>query len=76
MLTRLLGFIIKVKKILESICISCGKLKADIVSGTFPVRLLRTPPPNFLGALSTVHGEPQTHVVSSPRSLEQASSYP
>jgi DNA-directed RNA polymerase II subunit RPB1 len=26
------GFIIKVKKILESVCVNCGKLKADIVS--------------------------------------------
>ncbi|KAG6853308.1 DNA-directed RNA polymerase II subunit rpb1 [Blastosporella zonata] len=26
------GFIVKVKKILESICVNCGKLKADIVS--------------------------------------------
>jgi hypothetical protein len=62
------GFIIKVKKILESICVNCGKLKADIVSGAFPLYLLRTPPPNFLGALSTVPGEPQTHTASRPRS--------
>jgi DNA-directed RNA polymerase II subunit RPB1 len=27
-----LGFIVKVKKILECICVNCGKLKADIVS--------------------------------------------
>ena len=26
------GFIVKVKKILESICVNCGKLKDDIVS--------------------------------------------
>jgi DNA-directed RNA polymerase II subunit RPB1 len=26
------GFIVKVKKILESICVNCGKLKADLVS--------------------------------------------
>lgn len=26
------GFMIKVKKILECICFSCGKLKVDIVS--------------------------------------------
>ncbi|KAG6820127.1 hypothetical protein H0H93_005002, partial [Arthromyces matolae] len=30
--TSLQGFIVKVKKILESICVNCGKLKADIVS--------------------------------------------
>jgi len=28
-----IGFIVKVKKVLESICVNCGKLKADIVSG-------------------------------------------
>lgn len=26
------GFILKVKKILECICVNCGRLKADIVS--------------------------------------------
>ena len=26
------GFIVKVKKILECVCVNCGKLKADIVS--------------------------------------------
>ncbi|KAJ2926883.1 hypothetical protein H1R20_g10219, partial [Candolleomyces eurysporus] len=29
------GFIVKVKKILESICVNCGKLKADINDTTF-----------------------------------------
>ncbi|KAF5385561.1 hypothetical protein D9757_006795 [Collybiopsis confluens] len=29
------GFIIKVKKILECVCVNCGKLKADIVSCIF-----------------------------------------
>jgi len=28
------GFIVKVKKILECVCVNCGKLKADIVSRT------------------------------------------
>ena len=28
------GFIVKVKKILECVCVNCGKLKADIVSCT------------------------------------------
>ncbi len=53
------GFIIKVKKILESICINCGKLKADIVSG--PLSSTRFAPhhPIFWG-LSPYHGEPQT----------------
>ena len=27
-----IGFLVKVKKILECICVNCGKLKADIVS--------------------------------------------
>ncbi len=27
------GFMIKVKKILECVCFSCGKLKVDLVSG-------------------------------------------
>jgi len=26
------GFIVKVKKVLECVCVNCGKLKADIVS--------------------------------------------
>lgn len=26
------GFIVKVKKILECVCVNCGRLKADIVS--------------------------------------------
>jgi len=30
------GFLIKVKKILECICVNCGKLKADIVSVAHP----------------------------------------
>ncbi|TFY54010.1 hypothetical protein EVG20_g9879, partial [Dentipellis fragilis] len=58
------GFIVKVKKILESICVNCGKLKADIVSHGFFPCLLCTPPSNFLGALSKYHGEPQTRTTS------------
>ena len=45
------GFIVKVKKILECICVNCGRLKGDSVSGLFLLSF-RTPPPNFLGALS------------------------
>ncbi|KAK0440787.1 DNA-directed RNA polymerase II, subunit 1 [Armillaria borealis] len=39
------GFIIKVKKILESICINCGKLKADISDPAFAdkIRHIRDP---------------------------------
>lgn len=39
------GFIIKVKKILESICVNCGKLKADILDPHFAdkIRHIRDP---------------------------------
>lgn len=53
-----LGFLVKVKKILESICVNCGKLKADLVS--FPIILLI----HFLGALSALRAgnpEPAVH---------------
>lgn len=46
-----IGFIVKVKKILESICVNCGKLKADTVS--VPMTLLE----HFLGALSILRVE-------------------
>lgn len=60
-----IGFIIKVKKILECICVNCGKLKADIVSCvSFSSTRLAPHYPNFLGALSTSHGEPQTRTTS------------
>lgn len=41
-----LGFLGKVKKILESICVNCGKLKADTVSVVITLRIY------FLGALA------------------------
>ena len=47
-LTLPLGFIVKVKKILECICVNCGKLKADIVSGLFPL-LVSHPTTQFSG---------------------------
>ncbi|KAJ7040129.1 hypothetical protein C8F04DRAFT_948841, partial [Mycena alexandri] len=48
------GFILKVKKILESICVNCGKLKADIVSRvSFPLLISHPRHPNFLRALFT-----------------------
>jgi hypothetical protein len=57
-----------VKKILESICVNCGKLKADIVSGVFFASTCFAPHhPNFLGALSTHGGEPQAHTAFVPR---------
>ncbi|KAH6917740.1 RNA polymerase II largest subunit, partial [Coprinopsis sp. MPI-PUGE-AT-0042] len=39
------GFIVKVKKILESVCVNCGKLKADILDPGFSekIRHLRNP---------------------------------
>lgn len=45
------GFIVKVKKILESICVVCGKLKADTVSlNNFFYLLVSSPTiPNFWG---------------------------
>lgn len=43
------GFIIKVKKILECICVNCGRLKADIVSGRSFLDLFCTPPLQFSG---------------------------
>lgn len=47
----LLGFIVKAKKILESICINCGKLKADIVSRVvyFPLLVSHPTIPIFWG---------------------------
>jgi hypothetical protein len=51
------GFLVKVKKILESICVHCGKLKADTVS--LPITLLAY----FLGALSAPRvGNPEPAV--------------
>lgn len=44
------GFIVKVKKILESICVNCGKLKADIVSRvSFPLLVSHPHNPIFWG---------------------------
>ncbi|KAG5643823.1 DNA-directed RNA polymerase II subunit rpb1 [Asterophora parasitica] len=39
------GFIVKVKKILESICVNCGKLKADLLDPNFAdkIRHIRDP---------------------------------
>ena len=61
------GFIIKVKKILECICVNCGKLKADIVSLRLPFSSARfaPPPPQFSGG--SLFGEPQTRSTFVPR---------
>lgn len=59
-----LGFIVKVKKILECICVNCGRLKADSVSYISFHFSFRTPPPNFLGALSAGRRTPSPYCVS------------
>lgn len=48
------GFIIKVKKILESICVNCGKLKADIVSGVSFSLLASHPTTQIFWGLSPI----------------------
>jgi len=53
------GFIVKVKKILECICVNCGRLKADTVSRvSFPL-LVSHPTTQFSGGSLHAHGEPQ-----------------
>ena len=51
------------KKILECICVNCGKLKADIVSACSPRVRLHPHHPNFLGALPVYHGKPRARGV-------------
>ena len=54
------GFIVKVKKILESICVNCGKLKADIVSGVFIASTCFAPHhPIFWGLSPPMVGNPK-----------------
>jgi hypothetical protein len=56
------GFIVKVKKILECICVNCGKLKADIVSLVLccnPFSLLHPTLPIFWGLSPGCPGEPR-----------------
>jgi hypothetical protein len=54
------GFIVKVKKILESICVNCGKLKADIVSGVFIASTCFAPHhPIFWGLSPPLVGNPK-----------------
>ena len=58
------GFIIKVKKILECICVNCGRLKADIVSRvSFPL-LVSHPTTQFSGG-SLPWRTPSPHCASS-----------
>jgi DNA-directed RNA polymerase II subunit RPB1 len=61
----LIGFIVKVKKILECICVNCGKLKADIVSAPASLSFLysfRIPTIPIFWGLSPNPGEPQTRI--------------
>jgi DNA-directed RNA polymerase II subunit RPB1 len=63
--TRYPGFIVKVKKILECICVNCGKLKADIVSAPASPSFLysfRTPPSQFSGGNLMENPKPVCHV--------------
>ena len=48
------GFIVKVKKILECICVNCGRLKADSVSGLFFPPLVSHPTAQIFWGLSPV----------------------
>jgi len=57
------GFIVKVKKILECICVNCGRLKADSVSGVFFPLLVSHPTTQFSGG-SLHDGEPQARSAS------------
>jgi hypothetical protein len=73
-LTTTLGFLGKVKKILESICVNCGKLKADTVSipitllahflGALPTLRVRNPEPAVLRMISAVARPPRVFVPS------------
>ncbi|KAF7340221.1 DNA-directed RNA polymerase subunit [Mycena venus] len=54
------GFILKVKKILECICINCGKLKADIVSRVSLSSTRFAPPPSQISGGSL-------HIVENPK---------
>jgi hypothetical protein len=56
------GFIVKVKKILECICVNCGKLKADIVSLPSLLGSFRSPPFQFSGG-SPFQGTPSLRCV-------------
>ncbi|KAJ7833574.1 beta and beta-prime subunits of DNA dependent RNA-polymerase [Mycena leptocephala] len=51
------GFIFKVKKILECICINCGKLRADISDPGFKEKIRRIPDPKKCMAVIWAHGK-------------------
>lgn len=54
----------KVKKILECICVNCGRLKADSVSDLFFPLLVSHPTTQFSGGSLQPYGEPQTRTAS------------
>jgi len=63
------GFIIKVKKILECICVNCGRLKADTVSGvSFSSTRFAPHHPIFWGLSPNPWRTPSPHCVSSRQS--------
>lgn len=57
------GFMVKVKKILESICVNCGKLKADLVCAFLP-RLVLLPAVQIFWGLSPWLENPKPATVS------------
>ncbi|KAI0757558.1 RNA polymerase Rpb1, domain 1-domain-containing protein [Daedaleopsis nitida] len=67
------GFIVKVKKILECICVNCGRLKADSVSDTFfPPSRFAPHHPIFWGLSPVSWRTPNPHCVS-PRQSRRSS---
>jgi len=53
------GFIVKVKKILECICVNCGRLKVNSVSFVLFPLLVSHPTTQFSGGSLRIYGEPQ-----------------
>ena len=69
------GFIVKVKKILECICVNCGKLKADIVSfASFSYTRFAPHHPIFWGLSPISWRTPNPHCVS-PRQTRRSSTH-
>ncbi|KAI0311763.1 beta and beta-prime subunits of DNA dependent RNA-polymerase [Amylostereum chailletii] len=54
------GFIVKVKKILESICVNCGKLKADISDPSFADKIRHVRDPKARMAIVWAHCKGKT----------------
>ncbi|KAI0271722.1 RNA polymerase II large subunit [Gloeopeniophorella convolvens] len=54
------GFIVKVKKILESICVNCGKLKADISDPSFADKIRHVRDPKTRMAIVWSHCKSKT----------------